>query len=204
MGAVRGCCPGGTESAGPGRDRAGPGRWCGGRRRGARGAAQHQQRHVPLRLGRQGAGCRDLPVRVSARGAGAGAVARELALPARRGLPGPMPRTEVGAAHRGQGMHPDQPPHRAHHIYPRVAEGWFSAVHELSPGGSRHKAMQVGGAVLVMGTTAALLVVTRRRGRDPRAAALWAPGARPYPSRLSTTPTSTASGLGQHPNGQWR
>jgi hypothetical protein len=61
-----------------------------------------------------------------------------------------------------------------HTIYPPVAEGWFVAVHELTPGGSRHKAMQVGGAVLVMGTTAALLVVTRRRGRDPRAAALWA------------------------------
>jgi hypothetical protein len=59
-------------------------------------------------------------------------------------------------------------------IYPPVAEGWFAAVHELSPDGSRHKAMQTGGAVLALGTTVALLVVMRRRGRDPRAAALWA------------------------------
>lgn len=61
-----------------------------------------------------------------------------------------------------------------HTIYPPVAEGWFAAVHELSPDGSRHKALQAGGAVLAMGTTVALLVVLRRRGRDPRAAALWA------------------------------
>ncbi len=61
-----------------------------------------------------------------------------------------------------------------HTIYPPVAEGWFAAVHELSPDGSRHKALQAGGAVLATGTTVALLVVLRRRGRDPRAAALWA------------------------------
>jgi hypothetical protein len=61
-----------------------------------------------------------------------------------------------------------------HTIYPPVAEGWFLAVYELSPDGSGHKAMQTGGAVLAMGTTVALLVVLRRRGRDPRAAALWA------------------------------
>ncbi|WP_063806802.1 glycosyltransferase family 87 protein [Streptomyces regalis] len=61
-----------------------------------------------------------------------------------------------------------------HTIYPPVAEGWFAAVHELSPDGSRHKALQAGGATLAMGTTVALLVVLRRRGRDPRAAALWA------------------------------
>jgi hypothetical protein len=61
-----------------------------------------------------------------------------------------------------------------HTIYPPVAEGWFAAVRELSPDGSRHKALQAGGAVLAMGTTVALLVVLRRRGRDPRAAALWA------------------------------
>jgi hypothetical protein len=61
-----------------------------------------------------------------------------------------------------------------HTIYPPVAEGWFLAVYELSPDGSRHKPMQTGGAVLALGTTVALLVVMRRRGRDPRAAALWA------------------------------
>ncbi|MFD3454828.1 glycosyltransferase 87 family protein, partial [Streptomyces sp. NPDC058691] len=62
----------------------------------------------------------------------------------------------------------------AHTIYPPVAEGWFFAVHQLSPGGGRHKAIQTGGALLALGTTAALLAVLRRRGRDPRAAALWA------------------------------
>lgn len=61
-----------------------------------------------------------------------------------------------------------------HTIYPPVAEGWFLAVHELSPDGSGRKAVQTGGAVLALGTTAALLFVLRRRGRDPRTAALWA------------------------------
>lgn len=59
-------------------------------------------------------------------------------------------------------------------IYPPVAQGWFLAVHELSPVGSRHKPVQIGGAVLAVGTTAALLTVARRRGGDPRRAALWA------------------------------
>jgi len=61
-------------------------------------------------------------------------------------------------------------------IYPPVAEGWFFAVHALSPPGSRHKPLQVGGAVLAFGTTAALLTVLRRRGdprRAPARAALW-------------------------------
>ncbi|MER6129151.1 glycosyltransferase 87 family protein [Streptomyces sp. NPDC001795] len=61
-------------------------------------------------------------------------------------------------------------------IYPPVAEGWFLGVHVLSPPGSRHKPIQVGGAVLAFGTTAALLVVLRRRGDPQRAAgraALW-------------------------------
>ncbi|MGN5381255.1 glycosyltransferase 87 family protein [Streptomyces lasalocidi] len=61
-------------------------------------------------------------------------------------------------------------------IYPPVAEGWFLAVHTLSPPGTRHKPLQVGGAVLVFGTTIALLAVLRRRGdpqRAPARAALW-------------------------------
>ncbi|QKW25707.1 DUF2029 domain-containing protein [Streptomyces seoulensis] len=61
-------------------------------------------------------------------------------------------------------------------IYPPVAEGWFFAVHLLSPPGSRHKPLQAGGAVLAFGTTAALLAVGRRRGdphRAPARAALW-------------------------------
>ncbi|MFI2645104.1 glycosyltransferase 87 family protein [Streptomyces sp. NPDC018610] len=61
-------------------------------------------------------------------------------------------------------------------IYPPVAEGWFLTVHLLSPPGSRHKPLQVGGAVLAFGTTVALLAVGRRRGdprRAPARAALW-------------------------------
>ncbi|MGW7257539.1 glycosyltransferase 87 family protein [Streptomyces sp. NPDC054834] len=61
-------------------------------------------------------------------------------------------------------------------IYPPVAEGWFLAVHTLSPPNSRHKPLQVGGAVLALGTTFALLRVLRRRGdpqRAPARAALW-------------------------------
>ncbi|MCD7442270.1 glycosyltransferase 87 family protein [Streptomyces lincolnensis] len=62
-------------------------------------------------------------------------------------------------------------------IYPPVAEGWYLAVHTLSPPDSRHKPLQVGGAVLAFGTTLALLRVLRRRGdpqRAPARAALWA------------------------------
>ncbi|MET7683447.1 glycosyltransferase 87 family protein [Streptomyces sp. NPDC005423] len=62
-------------------------------------------------------------------------------------------------------------------IYPPVAEGWYLAVHAVSPPGSRHKPLQAGGAVLAVGTTAALLAVLRRRGdpgRAPARAALWA------------------------------
>ncbi|QOV39666.1 DUF2029 domain-containing protein [Streptomyces ferrugineus] len=62
-------------------------------------------------------------------------------------------------------------------IYPPVAEGWYLAVHTLSPPDSRHKPLQVGGAVLAFGTTLALLHVLRRRGdprRAPARAALWA------------------------------
>lgn len=62
-------------------------------------------------------------------------------------------------------------------IYPPVAEGWFLAVHVLSPPGSRHKPLQIGGAALAFATTVALLRVLRRRGdprRAPGRAALWA------------------------------
>ncbi|MEU6912445.1 glycosyltransferase 87 family protein [Streptomyces olindensis] len=62
-------------------------------------------------------------------------------------------------------------------IYPPVAEGWYLAVHSLSPPDSRHKPLQVGGAVLALGTTLALLRALRRRGdprRAPSRAALWA------------------------------
>ncbi|MBM4793737.1 DUF2029 domain-containing protein [Streptomyces sioyaensis] len=62
-------------------------------------------------------------------------------------------------------------------IYPPLAEGWYLAVHTLSPADSRHKPLQVGGAVLAFATTLALLRVLRRRGdprRAPARAALWA------------------------------
>lgn len=62
-------------------------------------------------------------------------------------------------------------------IYPPVAEGWYFAVHTVSPPDSRHKPLQAGGAVLAFGTTLALLAVLRRRGdprRAPARAALWA------------------------------
>ncbi|MCZ4119202.1 glycosyltransferase family 87 protein [Streptomyces sp. H39-S7] len=62
-------------------------------------------------------------------------------------------------------------------IYPPVAEGWFLAVHALSPDGARHKPTQIAGALLAVGTSGALLAVLwrwRRGGGDPRRAALWA------------------------------
>lgn len=62
---------------------------------------------------------------------------------------------------------------RVHTIYPPAGELYFLLVHALSPDGVRHKAFQVGGAVLAVATTLALLGVLRRRG-DPRRAAYWA------------------------------
>ncbi|MFJ8361811.1 glycosyltransferase 87 family protein [Streptomyces sp. NPDC093984] len=62
-------------------------------------------------------------------------------------------------------------------IYPPVAEGWYLAVHALSPPDSRHKPLQASGAVLAFGTTLALLRVLRRRAdpqRAPARTALWA------------------------------
>ncbi|MFI9586233.1 glycosyltransferase 87 family protein [Streptomyces sp. NPDC052236] len=60
-----------------------------------------------------------------------------------------------------------------HTIYPPVAEGYFLLVHALSPDGTRHKGLQIGGAALALATTAGLLLVLRRRG-DPRKAVYWA------------------------------
>ncbi|WP_371618904.1 glycosyltransferase 87 family protein [Streptomyces sp. NBC_00454] len=61
-----------------------------------------------------------------------------------------------------------------HTIYPPVAEGWFGLVHFLSPPGVRHKAFQVGGALLALAVTGALLLVQRRRGAQLRDVAYWA------------------------------
>ncbi|MDP4505196.1 glycosyltransferase 87 family protein [Nonomuraea turcica] len=59
-----------------------------------------------------------------------------------------------------------------HTIYPPLAEAYFLLVDRLSPEGARHKPLQVSGALLAAGTTAALLIMLRRR--DVRAAAYWA------------------------------
>ncbi|MFF4734270.1 glycosyltransferase 87 family protein [Streptomyces sp. NPDC001262] len=62
-----------------------------------------------------------------------------------------------------------------HTIYPPVAEGYFLLVHELSPPGARHKPLQVGGALLAVGTSGLLLYALRRRGGGrERWAAYWA------------------------------
>jgi hypothetical protein len=60
-----------------------------------------------------------------------------------------------------------------HTIYPPAGELYFLLVHAVSPDGVRHKALQVGGAVLAVATTPVLLRILRRRG-DPRTAAYWA------------------------------
>ncbi|TDD46647.1 DUF2029 domain-containing protein, partial [Nonomuraea terrae] len=55
-----------------------------------------------------------------------------------------------------------------HTIYPPLAQAYFWAVHRLSPEGSRHKPLQIGGAVLAFATTIMLLRVA------PARAAWWA------------------------------
>ncbi|MFE7283759.1 glycosyltransferase 87 family protein [Streptomyces noursei] len=60
-----------------------------------------------------------------------------------------------------------------HTIYPPLAESYFYGVQLLSPHGARLKPLQIGGAVLSVAVTGALLLVLRRRG-DPRTAAYWA------------------------------
>ncbi|TDB99805.1 DUF2029 domain-containing protein, partial [Nonomuraea longispora] len=56
-----------------------------------------------------------------------------------------------------------------HTIYPPLAEAYFLVVDRLSPGGARHKPLQVAGALLAAGT---LLVLLRRGGA--RRAVYWA------------------------------
>ncbi|MDH2392814.1 glycosyltransferase family 87 protein [Streptomyces sp. HNM0663] len=84
-------------------------------------------------------------------------------LPERVRIPGPKGEPHCTRMNRPQ----------VHTIYPPVAEGYFLLVHGLSPDGSRHKGLQIGGVALSAGVTAVLLLVLRRRG-DPRLAALWA------------------------------
>jgi len=62
----------------------------------------------------------------------------------------------------------------AHTIYPPVAEAWFAAVYRLTGIGARYKPWQVAGLVTDVAAVALLMVGLRRRGRDPRWAALYA------------------------------
>ncbi|HEV2636416.1 MAG TPA: glycosyltransferase [Actinocrinis sp.] len=61
-----------------------------------------------------------------------------------------------------------------HTIYPPVAQAYFYTVDQLSPAGSRYKAMQLAAVALAVATAGALLLGLRALRRDPRAAALWA------------------------------
>ncbi|MER6950289.1 glycosyltransferase 87 family protein [Nonomuraea sp. NPDC000554] len=58
-----------------------------------------------------------------------------------------------------------------HTIYPPLAEVYFLAVHHLSPDGARHQPLQVGGALLALATTGALLFALRGNAWQ---AAYWA------------------------------
>ncbi|MGI8331294.1 glycosyltransferase 87 family protein [Actinomadura scrupuli] len=61
-----------------------------------------------------------------------------------------------------------------HTIYPPVAEGYFVAVHALSPGNARTRPIQIAAAVVAVATTVLLVVGLSGLGRDPRLAVLWA------------------------------
>ncbi|MBB5775756.1 glycosyltransferase 87 family protein [Nonomuraea jabiensis] len=59
-----------------------------------------------------------------------------------------------------------------HTIYPPLAEAYFAVVHRLSPEGSRHKPLQIGGALLALGTSLVLLIALSPKA--PARAAWWA------------------------------
>ncbi|WP_431925792.1 glycosyltransferase 87 family protein [Nonomuraea jabiensis] len=59
-----------------------------------------------------------------------------------------------------------------HTIYPPLAEAYFWAVHQFSPAESRHKPLQIGGALLALGTS--LILLSALRLRAPAQAAWWA------------------------------
>jgi hypothetical protein len=61
-----------------------------------------------------------------------------------------------------------------HTIYPPVAEGYFVAVHALSPKNARTQPIQIAAAVMAVATTVLLILGLSRLGRDPRLAVLWA------------------------------
>ncbi|MEW6471317.1 MAG: glycosyltransferase family 87 protein [Actinomycetota bacterium] len=59
-------------------------------------------------------------------------------------------------------------------IYPPAAEAWFAGVYRLTGIEARHKPWQVAGLLTDVATVALLVSALRRRGRDPRWAALYA------------------------------
>ncbi|ARC56175.1 hypothetical protein AS850_03675 [Frondihabitans sp. 762G35] len=58
-------------------------------------------------------------------------------------------------------------------IYPAAAELYFAAVRAVVPVGATYWPFQAVGLLVSLGTTVALLLALRRRGLDPRWAALW-------------------------------
>jgi hypothetical protein len=58
-------------------------------------------------------------------------------------------------------------------IYPPVAEAYFAAVRSVVPTTAQYWPMQVAGFLVSLATTVTLLVGMRRRGMNPRWAALW-------------------------------
>ena len=63
-----------------------------------------------------------------------------------------------------------------HTIYPPLAEGYFLLLHWLTPEGSRHKGLQVGGALMAI---AVLLALCRRAGAGRAAYWAWCPAVPP-------------------------
>jgi alpha-1,2-mannosyltransferase len=59
-------------------------------------------------------------------------------------------------------------------IYPPVAELYFAAVALVSTPEAQYLPLQIGGLMISVGVTVLLLVSLRRRGMDPRWAAIWA------------------------------
>jgi len=58
-------------------------------------------------------------------------------------------------------------------IYPPVTQLYFLAVEKFSPAGSQGLPLQIAAGLLGVGVTAALLLIARSRGSDPRRAVLW-------------------------------
>ena len=61
----------------------------------------------------------------------------------------------------------------AHTIYPPAAEAWFAVVYRLTGIGARYKPWQIAGLLTDVIVVALLITALRRRGRDPRWAALY-------------------------------